>query len=145
MNRYGGSDAASMPVPCDASAFAAADGKTYTPYVSLIEVDGSFIGSGHGCMSPYTYSLKPGPHRVKAVANFDSTSNSFIVYGVHEFNVDIKPNAAYILSSTFDGKKISTKISEQTTGVVAGVGSTIDIKISTKANAALQALPLIIK
>ena len=145
MNRYSGGDAASMPVPCDAAAFTAADGKTYKPYVTLVEVDSSFIGSGHGCMSPYTYSLKPGQHRVKVAANFDSPSNSFIVYAIHEFNADIKPNTAYILSSTFDGKEISTKISEQSTGLAAGIGSTTDVKVSTKSNAALQALPLIVK
>lgn len=145
MNRYSGGDAAYMPVPCDAPAFTAADGKTYKPYVTLVEVDGSFIGSGHGCLSPYTYSLKPGQHRYKVASNLDSPSNSFIVYAIYEFNADIKPNTAYVLSSTFDGKEISTKIAEKSTGLVAGIGSTTNIKISTKSNAALQALPFIVK
>jgi hypothetical protein len=96
-------------------------------------------------MSPYTYSLKPGQHRFKVASNFDSPSNRFIVYAIHEFNADIKANTEYFLSSTFDGKEISTKIAEKSTGLSAGKGSTTDIKTSTKSNAALQALPLIVK
>jgi hypothetical protein len=145
MNRYSGGDAAYMPVPCDASTFTAVDGKTYKPYVTLVEVDGSFIGSGHGCMSPYTYSLKPGQHRFKVASNFDSPSNNFIIYAIHEFSADIKLNTEYVLSYTFDGKEISTKIAEKATGLVAGIGSTTDTKVSTKSNAALQALPFIVK
>jgi hypothetical protein len=145
MNRYVGSDAASMPVPCDAPTFLSPDGKTYKPYVSLVEIDSAYTGSGHGCVSPYVYSLKPGMRRIKVVANFDSLANTQIFYGIHEFQVEIKPNRAYRLSSTFDGSVIVSKISEQDTGAVAGEGSTADLKTSSKSNAALRVLPLLVK
>ncbi len=145
MNRYSESDAASMPVPCDAPAFVSPDGKTYKPYVTVIEIDGSYTGSGHGCMSPYSYSIKPGVHRIKVVANFDSPANTQIFYGIHDFEVEVKPNRVYLLSSTFDGSLITSKISEQDTGAVAGKGSTVDLKTSSKSNPALRVLPLILK
>ena len=145
MNRYSGTDAASMPVPCEADIFTAPDGKTYKPYVTVIEIDGSFTGSGHGCLSPYTYSLKPGRQRFKVAANFDGSSNGYIAYAIHEFYADILPRTAYILSSSFDGKEVSTRISEKSTGRITGSGSSENIKISQKSNAAIQALPLLLK
>ena len=145
MNRYSGADAASMPVPCDAPTFVSPDGKTYKPVVTLIEIDGSYTGSGHGCMSPYTYSLKPGVHRIKVAANFDSPANTQIFYSIFEFQVEIKPNMAYVLTATFDGKVVTSKISERDTGLIAGEGATTNIKTSSKSNAAIHALPLILK
>jgi hypothetical protein len=145
INRYDGTDAVIIPVPCNVSEIADASGKLYKPYTSLIQVDGSFIGSGHGCLSEYTYSIRPGLRRLTAIANVDHAADPLIRTGRIEFDAPLEPAGRYVLKTAFDGVSLSVMVLSEATSTVVAKGSTQEIKTYGKQNGALMAVPLLIK
>ena len=144
-NFYQGDDAALIPRPCGTQTLTDATGKQYRAYISVIEIDGSFTGSGRGCPYEFTYLLKPGSKRITLIPNLDTDSNDYLLYGRVELVADLKPRTRYLLSATYTGTTIGVRVAESLSGLEAGYGETSKIERSSKGNAALKVIPLMVK
>jgi hypothetical protein len=145
MNFYAGEDAALIPYPCNKPQTIDAAGKRYDVYAAIQSVDGSFTGSGQGCRSNFVYHIKPGAKRLRLIANFDNQTEPFIYFGDVEFAAELKPRTSYAIDAGYDGTTIRMRLSEMPSGAIVGQGETTNIRKSGKGNAAMQALPSIIK
>lgn len=145
MNYYQGDDAALVPRPCGTQTLADAAGKQYRAYISIIEIDGSFTGSGRGCPYEFTYQVKPGAKRITLIPNLDNDSNEYLLYGRVELVADLKPKTTYLLTASYTGTVIGIRVVESQSGEEAGYGETSKIERSSKGNAALKVIPQMVK
>jgi len=145
VNFYQGDDAAMVPRPCGSQTLADPSGKQYRAYTSIIEIDGSFTGSGRGCPYEFTYKIKPGERRITLIPNLDNDSNDYVLYGRVELVADLKPKSTYLLIASYTGTVIGIRVVESHSGLDVGHGETSKIERSSKGNAALKAIPLMVK
>jgi len=144
-NFYQGDDAALIRRPCGAQTLTDATGKQYRAYISIIEIDGSFTGSGRGCPYEFSYQVKPGSKRIVLIPNLDTDSNDYLLYARVELVADLKPRTTYVLGGAYTGTTIGVRVTESLSGLEVGYGETSKIDRSSKGNAALKVIPLMVK
>jgi len=145
VNFYQGDDAALVPRPCGTQTLTDATGKQYRAYISIVEIDGSFTGSGRGCPYEFTYQVKPGSKRITLIPNLDSDSDDHLLYGRVELVADLKPKTTYLLIAAYTGTTIGVRVVQSLSGLEVGYGETSKIDRSSKGNAALKVIPLMVK
>jgi hypothetical protein len=144
MNIYQGADAATLSTVCGAEVRNEATGIAYTSYTTIFQIDGSFTGSGHGCPALYVYRIRPGSRSIKLAVNFDNPNDKFLTYGIVEAAAELSPGKNYQIQTYYSSGSIGVRFVETDSRSVAGSGQTAKIERSSKANAAVTALPLIV-
>lgn len=146
MNVYQGPDAATMSSVCGTEVRNEATGITYASYSTIVLIDGSFTGSGNSCPpSAYVYRIRPGSRVMKLAVNFDNPNDKFLTYGIVEARAELLPTKNYQIQTHYTAGAIEVKFVDSNSGLVVGTGKTSKIERSSKANAALSALPFILK
>lgn len=142
INQYAGDNAALIPIQCGAE-IRDPQGKQFKVYSSINEIDGSFTAAGGGCPNLAVYRIKPGLRHLKVIPNLDNDGNPALLFATVDVSAELKPSEKYELLTSFSGAKITIQVREITTGKIVGTGESSEIRQSSKANAALQAVPLL--
>lgn len=143
INHYDGQDAVQISMECDIRV----PSLPMQGRVQILQVDGSFVGSGHGCPNQYVYQLRPGKRSLRILSGFIRADGNDLFDNMVDMTLDADLVSAitYDFDARYDGASIEVLLKDKTSGAVVASAKSSEIKTQKLSRPDLLPILLLMK
>lgn len=145
LHRYEGPDASLISRLCGLTPAPAQDGKLYISEAGITAVDGNLPGTGVSCNGNATHRINPKAKKITFFVLYQEPGERYAYFAYPQIDVTLRAHTRYFVETAFDGTTVKLQLIESQTGMQMAQTQTTDVKRQSTANAALAALPLLMK